>query len=118
MVASSTSMIGMSSFIAYTRRHCLHFKLSGFSRYSRGCLHAGQTRISSKSLAIMTRDCTPCQNRSSQRPSHGEKELGKLHPSDCSEISQRFLLCLLCDSVTLCLRGELFPRPPRQCKIS
>src|SRR5580658_1647805 len=47
-------MIGMSSFTAYTRWHCLHFKLSGFSRYSSACLHAGQTRISSKSLAIMT----------------------------------------------------------------
>src|SRR6266536_4328218 len=47
-------MIGMSSFTAYTRWHCLHFKLSGLWRYSSACLHAGQTRISSSSLAIMT----------------------------------------------------------------
>jgi hypothetical protein len=32
MVASSTSMMGMSSFTAYTRWHCVHFKLSGFCR--------------------------------------------------------------------------------------
>src|SRR6266536_2899397 len=47
-------MIGMSSFTAYTRWHCLHFKLSGLWRYSSACLQAGQTRISSRSLAIMT----------------------------------------------------------------
>lgn len=51
--ASSTSMIGMSSFTAYTRWHCVHFRLSGFCRYSSVCLQAGQTRMSSKSLAIM-----------------------------------------------------------------
>src|SRR5712692_8245024 len=54
IVASSISMIGISSFTAYTRWHCLHFRLCGFSRYSSGCLSAGQTRISSRSLAIMT----------------------------------------------------------------
>jgi hypothetical protein len=32
IVASSTSMMGMSSFTAYTRWHCVHFKLSGFCR--------------------------------------------------------------------------------------
>src|ERR1017187_3227567 len=53
IVDSSTSMMGMSSFTAYTRWHCVHFKLSGLCRYSRACLHAGQTRISSSSLAIM-----------------------------------------------------------------
>jgi len=31
----------------------LHFKLSGLWRYSSGCLQAGQTKISSRSLAIM-----------------------------------------------------------------
>ena len=52
-VASSSNMMGISSFTGYTRRHCLHFRLSGFSRYSSGCLHAGHTRISSKSAGIM-----------------------------------------------------------------
>jgi len=52
-VASSTSMMGMSSFTEYTRWHSVHFKLSGFCRYSRACRHAGQTRISSNSFAIM-----------------------------------------------------------------
>lgn len=32
----------------------MHFKLSGLGRYSSVCLHAGQTRISNRSLAIMT----------------------------------------------------------------
>jgi hypothetical protein len=74
MVASSTSMMGMSSFTGYTRLHCLHFKLSGFSRYSRGCLQAGQTRISNKSLAIMKGIVRPNPNRSLQRPRVTEKE--------------------------------------------
>jgi hypothetical protein len=58
IVASSTSMMGISSFTAYTRWHCVHFRLSGFSRYRRACLHAGQTRISNNSLAIMQRIVT------------------------------------------------------------
>src|SRR5712692_6390972 len=53
IVASSISMIGISSFTAYTRWHCLHFRLCGFSRYSSGCLSAEQNRISRRSLAIM-----------------------------------------------------------------
>jgi len=54
MVASLTSMMGMSSFTGYTRWHALHFKLSGLFRYSSSCLQAGQTRISNNSFAIMT----------------------------------------------------------------
>jgi len=53
MVASSISMMGMSSFTAYTRWHCVHFRLSGFWRYSSACLQAGQTRISSNPLESM-----------------------------------------------------------------
>ncbi len=53
IVASSTSMIGISSLTAYTRLHCTHFKLSGAFRYSNACLHAGHTKISNNSFAIM-----------------------------------------------------------------
>jgi hypothetical protein len=78
ITASSISMIGMSSFTAYTRWHCLHFKLSGFSRYSSGCLQAGQTRISSRSLAIMGH-CT-----TGQRSAEVEKLQGSATPERSS----------------------------------
>src|SRR6266404_7114755 len=102
MVAWSTSMIGMSSFTAYTRWHCLHFKLSGFSRYSNACLHAGQTRISSKSLAIMTAHCTPHENQfTTETQSHGENKIRGLRAN-----REPPVLSPNCFSVSPCLRGE------------
>jgi hypothetical protein len=52
-VAASMSKMGMPSWIGYTRRHPLHFRLGGFSRNASACLQAGQTRMSSRSCGIM-----------------------------------------------------------------
>jgi hypothetical protein len=52
-IASSISSTGMSSRTGYTRRHSAHFKAASFPTTVRGFLHAGQTRISSRSLGIM-----------------------------------------------------------------
>ena len=53
-VASSMSKIGRPSRTGYTLRHAVHFSASGADLSSSGFLHAGHTRRSSKSWAIMT----------------------------------------------------------------
>ena len=53
ILASSISRIGMLSCTRYTRLQAPHLRFSGFSRCMRGFLHAGQTRISSRSSGIM-----------------------------------------------------------------
>lgn len=53
IVASSSSMTGMSSLIGYTRRQLGHFSASPLGTTE--TLHSGQTRISSNSLSIMAR---------------------------------------------------------------
>lgn len=43
----------MPSLMGYAQRHSAHFRLSGFAFSVSGFLHAGQTRISSRSWGIM-----------------------------------------------------------------
>src|ERR1700722_16184213 len=49
VTAWSIRRMGMPSLMGYARRHSAHFRLSGFARNVSGFLHAGQTRISSRS---------------------------------------------------------------------
>ena len=79
IVASSTSMIGMSSLTGYTRWQWVHFKVSGLWRYSSGCLQAGQTRISRRSFESMMEHCTPSAGSSRPKPifSGGVRNVGR-----------------------------------------
>src|SRR6202040_3785237 len=53
ILAASTSMIGMSSWMGYTRRHSAHFRLAPFALKTTGFLQTGQTSMSSRSCEII-----------------------------------------------------------------
>jgi hypothetical protein len=53
IVASSTSIIGISSRTGYTRRHSLHFRLVPSSFWASGFLHTGHTKMSINSFSTI-----------------------------------------------------------------
>lgn len=63
IVAASTSMIGMSSWIGYTRRHWPHFRLSPFALRTTGFLQTGQTSGSSRAGEIIRQYCNGARRR-------------------------------------------------------
>src|ERR1700675_574129 len=53
ILAASTSMIGISSWTGYTRRHSPHFRLAPLALRTTGFLQTGQTSMSSRSCEII-----------------------------------------------------------------
>ncbi len=70
MVASSTSIIGISSRTGYTRLHSAHFRLVPSAFSVSGFLHTGHTRMSINSFSIIAALYAADYSRNRFAPGH------------------------------------------------